>query len=125
MPNAENKSMPTIPADVTLSNMQAYSKELVDYKNWNGVSGAELTMLMSEEMGEVAKEVRKLHFEQGDQAHHQQELGHELVDVLAYICRLANMYDVNLEQAYKEKNMVILNRDNAQAGTITRNNKKG
>ena len=70
---------------------------------WRTVSGPEEVMLLSEEIGEVAKEVRKLHWKQADEAETKQKLAHELVDVMNCIAFIANIYDLNLSKAYEEK----------------------
>jgi NTP pyrophosphatase (non-canonical NTP hydrolase) len=58
-----------------------------------------LIMLLTEEVGEIATEVRKSWKGRGDPAH----LGHELIDALTYVLRLAGHFAVDLEQAVRDK----------------------
>ena len=66
-------------------------------------------MLLVEEVGEVAKEVRRLQKAQADPLLAAQEneallhLREELADCLAFIVKLANYAGVDLEAAYVEK----------------------
>lgn len=74
-------------------------------------------MLLVEEVGEVAKEIRRLHyadrnpslFERAQMA--REHLREELADCLAYIVKLANYTDIDLEQAYVEKMRVNMTRN--------------
>ncbi|OPG15963.1 hypothetical protein B2M26_09050 [Ferroacidibacillus organovorans] len=62
-------------------------------------------MLLVEEVGEVAKEVRRLLHATDDavrQGAHD-HLREELADCLAFIAKLANYTDIDLQQAYVEK----------------------
>ncbi len=66
-------------------------------------------MLLVEEVGEVAKEIRRIEYAISDpQKVHVVEkardhLREELADCLAYIVKLANYTNIDLEQAYVEK----------------------
>jgi NTP pyrophosphatase (non-canonical NTP hydrolase) len=58
-----------------------------------------LAMLLSEELGEVATEVRKSWKGRGDP----QRLGDEIIDALTYVLRLAHAFQVELEGAVRDK----------------------
>lgn len=63
-------------------------------------------MLLVEEVGEVAKEVRRLVHAADNQQKQQearQHLQEELADCLAYIAKLANYTGIDLEKAYVDK----------------------
>lgn len=60
------------------------------------------TVMMAEEMGEVAKAMRHIELK-GDTPENRQELAHELVDVLNYICWLATKYEIDLDAASQQK----------------------
>ncbi len=66
-------------------------------------------MLLMEEVGEVAKEVRRFDHAQNDLGLEDKlvtardHLEEELADCLAYIVKLANYTDIDLEQAYLKK----------------------
>jgi NTP pyrophosphatase (non-canonical NTP hydrolase) len=105
---------PQIPQEVRLSAAQKFIGDFVQERiatgGWDNASGPELCMLLAEEMGEVAKEVRRLHFKEKLKDSTPTDLSHELVDMLNYICRIANTYGLDLEKAYREKNTEILGR---------------
>ncbi|MDH4247370.1 MAG: hypothetical protein OEW39_06095 [Deltaproteobacteria bacterium] len=58
-----------------------------------------LMILLTEEVGEVATELRRRWKGQEDP----QRAGHELVDALTYLFRLAFVFQINLEQALLDK----------------------
>ena len=66
-------------------------------------------MLLVEEVGEVAKEIRRLEYAQREPGKKEsvdaarEHLREELADCLAYIVKLANYTDIDLEQAYVQK----------------------
>jgi NTP pyrophosphatase (non-canonical NTP hydrolase) len=58
-----------------------------------------LVMLLAEELGEIATEVRKSWKGRGDPLHP----GDEIIDALTYVLRLACAFQVDLERAVREK----------------------
>jgi NTP pyrophosphatase (non-canonical NTP hydrolase) len=58
-----------------------------------------LAMLLSEELGEIATEVRKSWKGRADARH----LGDEIIDALTYVLRIAHTFQVDLEGAVREK----------------------
>jgi NTP pyrophosphatase (non-canonical NTP hydrolase) len=64
-------------------------------------------LLFTEEVGELAKAIRKtqgLYQEKARQKH--VELAEEFADVLSYLLDLANCFQVDLETAFREKEQV-------------------
>jgi NTP pyrophosphatase (non-canonical NTP hydrolase) len=65
---------------------------------------------MGEEVGELFKAVRRVkrfYDQEGDlalDAERRQQVAEELVDVLNYLLAIANRLDINLEQAFIDKN---------------------
>lgn len=61
-------------------------------------------MLLQEEIGELAKAIKKQwYLQQGGQPFNVGQIREELADVLAYILKIANYTGVDLESAYLEK----------------------
>jgi len=87
---------------LTLAELQARVKQMVADKGFDGANILLQTVMMAEEMGEVAKAVRNLE-RHGKTAENQRELGLELADLLNYVCWLATHYGVNLDNAIEEK----------------------
>ena len=90
--------------DLCLRDLQAFHESLDREK------GFDLDMLrnvayLTEEMGEVVHAIRRLEKAEGLAASERarEHLGEELADCLAYILKLANYGDVNLQEAYVQK----------------------
>lgn len=91
----------------TLKDLQQHLDELCKEKGWDKNSVSEVFLLLTEEIGELAKEVRKQIGLQGkthEKSH--EELKHEFADVFNYLLELANRFDVDLTEAYFEKNKI-------------------
>ncbi len=58
---------------------------------------------MGEEMGELFKAIRKNEKISTDQNSETFQIGEELVDILIYICAIANRSGIDMEDAFREK----------------------
>jgi NTP pyrophosphatase (non-canonical NTP hydrolase) len=90
--------------DPTLRDLQGYIAQVCEERGWTKDSPAEKFVLFIEEVGELAKAMRKkagLYEEQARQR--DLSLEEEFADVLSYVLDLANAYHVDLEQAFREK----------------------
>jgi NTP pyrophosphatase (non-canonical NTP hydrolase) len=98
--------MAELPEHPTLPQLQHYMQEVCDERNWN-TPHAEKFLLFTEEVGELAKAIRKtqgLYIEAAKQNRH--NLEEEFADVLGYLLDLANGFGINLESAFREKERV-------------------
>lgn len=90
--------LPELPA------LQAYQAEVCRQRGWDQASDLEVFLLFSEEVGELAKAIRKRRslFDQGGvpQSDHVAE---ELADVFSYLLDLSQRLGVDLETAYRAK----------------------
>lgn len=84
----------------TLAELQSFVAALVAEKGWSKDPN-EILILLTEEVGEVAKEVRHS-WKRGHDAV-RPAIGAEMADVLMYLLDLANTYGVDLEQAMRDK----------------------
>ena len=99
--------MADLPAHPTLPELQRYMDEICKERGWTKDSYAEKFLLFTEEIGELAKAIRKtqgLYQEKAKQKH--LELEEEFADVLSYLLDLANYFQVDLETAFREKEQV-------------------
>jgi NTP pyrophosphatase (non-canonical NTP hydrolase) len=90
--------------DPTLKELQAYLAEVCQERGWTKDSPSEKFVLFIEEVGELAKAMRKtagLYEERAKQ--HDMSLEEEFADVLSYLLDLANCYQVDLEKAFRAK----------------------
>jgi len=97
--------MQEIKANPTLTDYQEYLKLLCIERGWNKNNPLEIFLLFSEEIGELAKAMRnkmKLYHEV-DKETKDDELESEFADVFSYLLDLANQYDINLEEAFRNK----------------------
>ena len=99
--------MANLPPHPTLPQLQQYMDEICQERGWTKDSYAEKFLLFTEEVGELAKAIRKtqgLYQEKARQKH--LELEEEFADVLSYLLDLANYFQVDLETAFREKEQV-------------------
>jgi NTP pyrophosphatase (non-canonical NTP hydrolase) len=83
-------------------------KAICAERGWDKNNPLEIFLLLSEEVGELAKAIRnklKLYHEEGKKLK-EKELEHEFADVLSYLLDLANQFNINLENAFREKEKV-------------------
>lgn len=107
---------PSIPAGLTfpetsqLTDLQAHMRKLCDHFGWH-MPPEKKFLLLTEEIGELAKAIRKMEKITVDtqqmvgktpQDLHD-NLAEELADMFSYLMDIANSYDIDLGQAYTEK----------------------
>src|SRR5215469_2149632 len=100
-------SMANLPVHPTLPELQQYMDEICKERGWTKDSYAEKFLLFTEEVGELAKAIRKtqgLYQEKARQKH--VELEEEFADVLSYLLDLANCFQVDLEAAFHAKEQI-------------------
>ena len=96
--------MADLPTRPTLPELQQYMDETCKERGWTKDNYAEKFLLFTEEVGELAKAIRKnqgLYREKAKQKH--LDLEEEFADVLSYLLDLANYFHVDLETAFREK----------------------
>jgi NTP pyrophosphatase (non-canonical NTP hydrolase) len=89
--------------DATLKNLQKYVIELEHERGFIKQTTIEKCLLMGEEMGELFKAVRKSENISTDHNSDTFHIGEELVDILIYICAIANRSGIDLEEAFRAK----------------------
>ncbi|MCU0448403.1 MAG: RS21-C6 protein [Bernardetiaceae bacterium] len=100
--------MATLQINATLPDYQAYLKALCEERGWTGNTDLELYLLFAEEVGELAKAIRrrrKLYIEPS-KAHKPDNLEEEFADVFGYLLDLANHFNIDLEQAFRNKEAI-------------------
>src|SRR5579859_4199592 len=99
--------MADLPEHPTLPELQGYMDAICQERGWTQDNYAEKFLLFTEEVGELAKAIRKtqgLYQEKASQKRF--ELEEEFADVLSYLLDLANCFQVDLEKAFREKEQV-------------------
>jgi NTP pyrophosphatase (non-canonical NTP hydrolase) len=99
--------MADLPDDPTLKELQAYLTYVVQERGWTKDSPSEKFMLFIEEVGELAKAMRKTAGLYEERAKVRTiSLEEEFADVLSYLLDLANCFHVDLEQAFRAKEAI-------------------
>jgi len=96
--------MDELPSNPTLGDLQRYIAARCKERGWDKHSDIEKLMFLTEEVGEVAKEVRRMTGKHGyKRPENTDHLGEELADVLNFVFDIANSNDIDLEKAFRAK----------------------
>ncbi len=88
----------------TLPELQRYLAEVCQERGWTKDRPAEKFVLFIEEVGELAKAMRKAAGLYEEQAKPRDlNLEEEFADVFSYVLDLANCFQIDLEQAFRAK----------------------
>jgi NTP pyrophosphatase (non-canonical NTP hydrolase) len=99
--------MAHLPERPTLKDLQMYMDATCKERGWTRDTYAEKFLLFTEEVGELAKAMRKTAGLYDEKANPKRfELEEEFADVLSYLLDLANYFQVDLEQAFRDKEQV-------------------
>lgn len=96
--------MAYLKANPTLKDLQQYLAAVCLERGWTKDSPSEKFLLFVEEVGELAKAMRKaagLYEERAKQR--DASLEEEFADVLSYLLDLANCFQIDLEQVFRAK----------------------
>jgi NTP pyrophosphatase (non-canonical NTP hydrolase) len=99
--------MATLKENPTLKDLQQYIKEVCKERGWDKNNHLEIFLLFTEEIGELAKAIRKRQglYDEEVKANKFQ-LEEEFADVFSYLLDLANYFEVDLEKAFREKDKI-------------------
>jgi len=103
--NNKNNFIETINNRSSVKKLQEYIHNVVVQRGFDDEAPSDIMLLMVEEVGEFAKALRKyigLKIDQNKKDKYTQ-LEHELADVFIYLLDLANVCEIDLFQALKEK----------------------
>jgi NTP pyrophosphatase (non-canonical NTP hydrolase) len=89
----------------TLNDIQAYVQQMAEERGFANQSPLQTYLLLTEEIGELAKCVRKSHASMAIDTQKQYELdaAGEIADIIIVLTCIANQLDVNMEQAFRDK----------------------
>lgn len=90
----------------TLKNFQQYVRNLVKERGFEHENILEIFMLLNEEIGEMAKAIRKRINIKTDSNSHKPDLELEIADVFIYLLDICNHFDINLEKAFRDKEKI-------------------
>ncbi|MFT5366284.1 MAG: NTP pyrophosphatase (non-canonical NTP hydrolase) [Candidatus Latescibacterota bacterium] len=95
--------MPDLSANPTLKDFQKYAQELENERGFSDQDVLQKCLMLGEEVGELFKVVRKRTNIKIDPNSKVGEAGEELTDVFIFLLAIANRLDVDLEQAFRDK----------------------
>lgn len=101
-----------LPPSASMREYQSYIHALEEQHGWLDVDLVHNCFLMGEEVGELFKAVRNLEEERsaGDakkeaSPEHLGAIGEEIVDVFNYLLAIANRLEIDVEHAFRTKNL--------------------
>ncbi len=106
--------MTTLPNKPILADYQALVRKLVIERGYDQETVPEVLMLLVEEVGELAKAIRKLNGQKTHQDSKVHEVEEELADCLWLLVDLSNRLDIDLEAAFRAKETKNQNRKQVQ-----------
>lgn len=95
--------MNTLPPNATLQDYQVLIAKLVDERGFDKETISEVFMLLTEEVGELAKALRKMHGMKVEVTSKVHEVEEEAADVLWLLVDLCNRLGIDLEKAFRAK----------------------
>ena len=92
----------------TLKELQKYIKKTCEENGWDRASLIEKYLLLSEEIGELAKAIREKEelYSEIKKEKALKSIGEELADILSYILDIANQCGIDLEKSFWEKEKI-------------------
>ncbi len=96
---------------ITIQQLQAHIKTIDFHPNRK----YEVVLKLFEEVGELSVEMRKAH-QNGLDETIKKSIKYELYDVLHYVTYIANLYDIDLQEAILEKDYINEQRYNDRGG---------
>ncbi|HEX5447734.1 MAG TPA: dUTP diphosphatase [Candidatus Saccharimonadales bacterium] len=104
--------VPELSEKPTLGELQFHLQKVCELRGWDKHSISEVFLLFSEEIGELAKDIRKFTGFKGEKpTDSTDQLSSELADVLNYLMEIANRFGVDLETAYRQKQATNASRE--------------
>lgn len=94
-----------LPANPTLANMQQYMRDMVRERGFADQTPAQQCLMLTEEVGELAKCIRKSHANMRLDTAKTYDIdpAGEIADILIVLTCIANTLNIDIEQALREK----------------------
>jgi NTP pyrophosphatase (non-canonical NTP hydrolase) len=99
-------SAEAVPKHADLTKLQSYVQKMVHLRGFEQETLRDVMLLFVEEVGELAKAVRKRTGLKISATDAQKEVSVELADCLIYLLDLANLAEVDLDLAFREKEAI-------------------
>ena len=98
--------MNDLPKNAVMADYQALIQRLEAHHGWLDVDLIHNCFLMGEEVGELFSAIRQYaaYFKEGGDSASKQDVAEEIVDVFNYLLAIANRLDIDVEEAFRQKN---------------------
>lgn len=93
-----------------ISDFQTYVAKMVVERGFGKETPPEMLMLLVEEVGELAKAIRKAHGIKSDEQSEKFKIEQEAADVFIYLLDICNHFGIDLEKAFRDKEEINKNR---------------
>ncbi len=97
--------------DSSLADYQQLIRQLIIERGYDKETISEVFTLLVEEVGELAKAIRKVNGQKIGDHSKQHEIAEEAADVFWLLIDLCNRLDVNLAQAFRDKEIINQSRN--------------
>lgn len=88
----------------TLVELQKYINDMIEIRGFDKQTPLEVMLLLTEEVGELAKEIRKsTHMKTDVQKSYKSTVDEEVADVFIYVLCMCRVMNINLLDAFKKK----------------------
>lgn len=96
----------------SLKELQEYTKKMIKFRGFDNETPQDIMLLLTEELGELAKEIRKsTNIKMDIKQTRTQNLDKEIADVFNYIMALCVATNIDLFEAFKNKEEINFNRE--------------
>ena len=98
------EKLETFDGNVKLKELQKYVNDMIEIRGFSEETMQDLMLLLTEEIGELAKEIRKTTNIKMDVTKRKDvDVEGEIVDVFIYILSMCRCMNIDLVEAFKEK----------------------
>lgn len=87
----------------TISELQAYYEQKAEERGFGDETAQDTLLLMTEEIGELARAIRKQSGIKTDEKGKNYAIEEELADIFIYLLHLSNILGISLEEAFWKK----------------------
>lgn len=95
----------------SISDIQEYINKMIEERGFDKETKQDVMLLLTEEIGELAKEVRKsTNIKMDEKQSRQEKIADEIADVFMYVLAMCRVANVDLLEALVEKEKKNLNR---------------
>jgi NTP pyrophosphatase (non-canonical NTP hydrolase) len=97
---------PTLPDRPSLQEFQKYVAQIIEARGFDGSNVTGQFMQLTEEVGELAKAIRKSQKMSIDPTSKVGAIDEELADIFIYLLYFCNYFQVDLEKAFRDKEAI-------------------